>query len=95
MIKDPINIEYINAIAEDGKQVRVPIRRIAGRHLISRKDFLEHIENRGRTERLINKNLLVSYHCNGTRKVRRNGKLPNTRTFYCLKQWQSINYNEI
>jgi len=78
-----------------GESHSIPVRMIKGLSLVERSDFVTYIEKESTTNRMVAAGLLTSFHANGTPKQRRNGKLPNNKTYYCLKQWEQADYNQI
>lgn len=72
----------------------IPISRINGRDLISRKDLIRLCGgNRHYIDRLVNRNLLTPYFPNGLPKKRIAGKYPGGATSYDYKQFKSISNN--
>ena len=71
-------------------------KEVSGKMLMERKEFIKYCTSRSTADRLVNAGLLTSYHENGTPKERGdNGRLPSTTTYYCVKQWRNLDYNQI
>ena len=69
----------------------IPISRINGRDLITRKDLIRLCGgNQYYIDRLVNRNLLTPYSPNGKPKKRIGGKYPGGATSYDYKQFKNI-----
>lgn len=83
----------IGKVEVPGSDRPVIVREINNRLLIDRKDFIRYFESKATTDRLVHSRQLTPFFANGRPKRKVNGKYPSTRTLYCLKEWQDLDYS--